>query len=234
MPLVYLFYSTIAGYLGYKRYQRLKDIARQEVYILPQTDDEILDEIIEDEIIEDEIIEDPMPISDYIRPYDMTKIGRAWRAVDPQSYIIPDNEVVQWFERNTILDEIGLYYLNGEVVTPSYYPDFTYENEDHWMNADYYLSHNLTGDCEDFAIAIASILEAKGIPNMVVAISDRKTYGHAYLQYYYNGKYYTADTTNPRYQPRMSNSKDSFQKVWMFNKHNSYMTYNENWFDMYY
>lgn len=175
---------------------------------------------------------DPMPISEYIRSYNMTKTGRTWRAINGSSYINPDHEVVQWFARNTMLNETGLYYLTGEVVEFEYYSDFAYENEDHWMNADYYLSHNLTGDCEDFAIGIASILEAKGVPNMVVALSNRKNYGHAHLEYYYNDTYYISDFKHPRYQVRGA-VEYMHPRVWMFNKNNTYMTYNENWAEIY-
>lgn len=185
---------------------------------------------IEKPIVEMSI--DVMPISNYIRPYNMTKTGVIWRAIDGQSYIDPDHEVVQWYARNTILNESGLYYLNGKMVLPIYYPDFAYENGDHWMNADYYLSHNLTGDCDDFAIGMASILEAKGIPNMFVALTDSRNDFHHYVQYYYNGEYYTADFTHPRYQLREDNPRDSLKKVWMFNIDNDYSTYVENWVEL--
>ena len=155
--------------------------------------------LINDTFIINDTIIDPMPTSNYIRPYNMTKTGIVWRAINGSSYIDPDHEVVQWYARNTILNESGLYYLYGEMVLPQYYPDFAYENGDHWMNADYYLSHNLTGDCDDYAISIASILEAKGIQNMFVAITDSRNEFHHYVQYYYNGEYYTADFTHPRY-----------------------------------
>ena len=171
---------------------------------------------------------DIMPTSDYIRPYNMTKTGRQWRAIDGPSYIIPDNEVVQWYARNTILNETGLYYLNGEMVLPKYHSDFNYENEDHWMNANYFLSHNLTGDCEDACIAIASILEARGIPNMIVAMSNNRGYAHAYLEYYLNGTYYISDFKHPRYQAR-DDVKYLYPKVWMFNINNDFMTYNDEW-----
>ena len=172
---------------------------------------------------------DVMPVSNYIRPYNMTKTGVIWRAINGSSYIDPNHEVVQWYARNTILNESGLYYLNGNMVLPRYLHDSNYENGDHWMNADYYLSHNLTGDCDDFAIGIASILEAKGIPNMFVALTDSRNDFHHYVQYYYNGKYYTADFTHPRYQLREDNPRDSLKKVWMFNIDNDYGTYVNNW-----
>ena len=185
--------------------------------------------LINDTIKDENTTIDPMPISDYIRAYNMTKTGVIWRAKNGSSYIDTDHEVVQWYARNTILNESGLYYLNGKMVLPRYLHDSNYEKGDHWMNADYYLSHNLTGDCDDFAIGIASILEAKGIPNMFVALTDSRNDFHHYVQYYYNGEYYTADFTHPRYQLREDNPRDSLKKVWMFNKTTLYTTYQENW-----
>ena len=175
---------------------------------------------------------DPMPVSEYIREYNMTKTGNVWRAINGSSYIDPNHEVVQWFERNTFLNESGLYYLNGKQIYPRYYSDFIYPNEDHWMNADYFLSHNLTGDCEDFAIGIASILEAKNIPNMIVCVSDRKWDLHAYLEYYYEGEYYIADTRYPNYRLREDNPYTEQPEVWMFDIDNDYMAFNENWMEM--
>ena len=172
---------------------------------------------------------DIMPVSDYIRPYNITKVRSVWRAINGTSYIDPNHEVVQWYARNTILNETGLYYLDGKMVLPQYFADTNYENDDHWMNADYYLSHNLSGDCEDYAIGIASILEAKDIPNMIVAVKDNTGYFHIYLQYNYNDEYYTADFTHPRYMLREYNSKQAVMKVWMFNIDTDYSTYVENW-----
>jgi len=178
-------------------------------------------------------IVDPMPVSEYIQEYNMTKTGYVWRAINGSSYIDPDHEVVQWYACNTVLNETGLYYLNGDMVKAKFHPDFNYENEDHWMNADYYLSHNLTGDCEDFAIGIASILEAKGIPNMVVAISNRRDYGHSYLEYYFNGSYYICDFKHPQYQIR-GTVQYAYSEVWMFNINHNYMTYYDDWYNIIY
>lgn len=183
-------------------------------------------------------ISDPMPVSEYLREYNMTKTSRFWRAIDGSSYIDPNHVVVQWYARNTILNESGLYYLNGVMVLPKY--SLSMDNDyiingqyigDYWINADYYLSHNLTGDCEDFAIGIASILEAKGIPNMIVAVTNNHDYRHTYLQYYYNDTYYTADFTHPRYMIREDNQKEDLRKVWMFNIDTDYTVYKDGWFE---
>lgn len=170
---------------------------------------------------------DIMPVSDYIRPYNMTKTGTVWRAINGSSYIDPTHEVVQWYVRNTILNETGLYYLDGKMVKFDYYPDFGYENEDYWLNADYYLSHGLEGDCEDFTIGIASIMEAKRIPNMLVMTSKYNS-NHMYLEYFYNGKYYVANTKYPIYQLRDDYFHTSKMES-MFNINNEYTTYNKNW-----
>ena len=175
---------------------------------------------------------DPMPVSEHIRKFNMTKMGRMYRAIDGPSYIDPDHEVVQWFARNTVLNETGLYYLNGKRLSPEYHSDFDCENGEYWLNADYYLSNGMCGDCEDFAIGIASILEAKGVPNIITITSNRRTSGHAYAEYYYEGEYYIADTRRPLYRPQKYEMNKTEFKVCMFNINNTYMTYNENWMDI--
>ena len=127
------------------------------------------------------------------------------------------------------MNETGLHYLNGKWVTNEYYPDFDYKDGDHWMNADYYLSNSLCGDCEDFAIAISSILEAKGIPNMLVCASDNEYNVHIYLEYYYEGEYHIADSRRPYYRLREENVYKEIPEVWMFNKDYDYKRYNKNW-----
>ena len=179
-------------------------------------------------IINDTII-DPMPISNYIRPYNMTKMGGQWRAINGSSYIDPEHEVVQWYANHTTLNESGLYYLNDTKVFHTHQSDFDYENGDYWQNADYYLSHGRTGDCEDYAIAMSSILEAKNIPNILVCISNRKGWSHIYVEYYYNQEYYILNTIRPKYGVRADYLYKDYYKVWMLNKTTTYTTYQENW-----
>lgn len=184
--------------------------------------------IVNANIFKQEIEE--MPVSEYIRPYNISKTNEIFHAVNGSSYIDPNNEVVQWYVLNTNLTTTGLYYLNGEQVLPIYQPDDNYINKDYWMNADYYLSHNLIGDCEDYAIGIASILEAKSVPNMIVAVrNDTDNYYHTYLQYYYEGEYYSACTMSNFYTLRINDENEKYEKAWMFNININYTDYCEDW-----
>jgi len=88
----------------------------------------------------------------------------------------------------------------------------------------------LEGDCEDYSIAIASILEAKGIPNMIVGgfnnnINDR----HWIVEYYYDSKYYVTDTLYGLYIPRENIENIGWAPKIMFNKETDYSVYNKNW-----
>ena len=175
------------------------------------------------------VILDPMPVSDYIRKYNMTTVGRVYRPINGTSYIDPNHEVVQWYVRNTVLNETGLFYLSGKRVSYEFQPDFDCENEDHWMNADWYLSHKLVGDCEDFAVAMCSILEGKGVPNMLICVSDRRRNSHAYAEYYYEEEYYIADIKSPYYRLRSMDVHKDLPELWMFHISTDYTSYNTNW-----
>ena len=172
---------------------------------------------------------DPMPVSEHIREYNMTKMGGIYRAINGSSYIDPDHEVVQWYARNTMFNESGLFYLNGKKVFHNHQSDFDCENGDYWLNADYYLSQGFYGDCEDHAIAMASILEAKDISNMIVCISNRKGWNHVYVEYHYEGEYYILNSMKPMYGVRTDDLYENHYKAWMFNIDNSYTTYNKDW-----
>lgn len=177
------------------------------------------------------ILEDVMPISDYRKPYEVEEVNDIWIIKDISSYIDSEHEVVQWFVRNTEMNNEILYYKNTDIrVVPKYYSDSEYVNNDYWQNADYYLSHGLVGDCEDYVIAIAYILEAKGIPNMLtLGFAGTINNGHALLEYYINGKYYTTDIYYGLYIPRENVKKMGWMPKRMFNKNTNYITYNENW-----
>ena len=61
---------------------------------------------------------------------------------DAMYYIMPDNGVVRWFASNTILNDDALVWRHD----------------------------NSRGDCEDFSLAFASILEAKDILAQVLGV----------------------------------------------------------------
>lgn len=117
---------------------------------------------------------------------------------DAQSYILPDNEVIQWYAKNTVLtDDALLWKHNGSPVVFRYEPDDTLFNNppdgDMWQNPDYYLAHGSVGDCEDFSMAFASILEAKEIPAQVIGVTLINGKNHWIVKYHFNGHINFAD-----------------------------------------
>lgn len=120
-----------------------------------------------------------MPI---LRDYDINKDSNVeiWHAQDPTSYIIPNNEWVKYVASQLYVDDSGrIKYKNSPVplvinfdgrvlkwtdkpFVNNYVTDndlFDYPaNADLWQNADYYLSHGMRGDCEDWAISTVSMM----------------------------------------------------------------------------
>jgi len=62
-----------------------------------------------------------------------------------------------------------------------------------WQNPDYYLANGVIGDCEDFSVAFASILEAKGISAEVVGVTLINERLHWVVRYYFNDQINYAD-----------------------------------------
>lgn len=110
---------------------------------------------------------------------------------DAVTYITPENEVVVWYADNTVLTDSGLFWSHNLSDV-----EFTYQSDnelfnnpyrsDMWQNPDYYLTHGLMGDCEDFAVAFASILEAKGIHARVIGVDLIDDTKHWVVEYEFN------------------------------------------------
>lgn len=111
-----------------------------------------------------------------------------------QEYVMPDNPTVKQRAKRL---RVGLYqeylaYENGSALSLNYQND---TKEGIWQNPDYTLTVG-HGDCEDIALAVCSILKAKGIESIVVMGHDYSTgerHGHAWVEYYLDGKYYISD-----------------------------------------
>ena len=117
---------------------------------------------------------------------------------DASSYIIPDNEVVQWYAEHTVLtDDALLWKHNASIFKFNYVSDNDLFNnppyDDMWQNPDYYLTHDCKGDCEDFSLAFASILEAKGIYAQVIGVTLINDRNHWVVEYQYNNRTNYAD-----------------------------------------
>ena len=118
-----------------------------------------------------------------LRKYDINKDDntyKIWRAQDPSSYITPNNEWVKYVASQLYIDENGriryknkpipyMVDINGSVLywtDEHFFNNYVHDDElfnfpanaDLWQNADYYLSHGMRGDCEDWSIAITSMM----------------------------------------------------------------------------
>lgn len=144
---------------------------------------------------------------------------------DPSSYITPDNEWIKYYANQIFINEDGvLLYKIREPYPVVSYTSFVnnyitdeeqFGVEDYWINSDYYLTHNMTGDCEDFAITVANMMLSGDISASVngsfvkqkilakVMIGYYKGFRHTWTEYnVYNntyishseGNYYVFDT----------------------------------------
>jgi hypothetical protein len=136
------------------------------------------------ELIPSEI---PYPKPTYVpnlRPYEIDKSHDLWHAKDPSSYIEPNNEWVRFYASQLFVDYDGyIKYKNEKQVWwvdingTEYYTNkslqnnYIYDweqlgngakgslaNDDYWTNADYYLTHGMKGDCEEWAITVTSMM----------------------------------------------------------------------------
>jgi hypothetical protein len=117
---------------------------------------------------------------------------------DASSYIIPENEVVTWYAENTVLTDDALMWKDdGSAVEFKYQTDnnlFNYPPDgDMWQYPDYYLANGAKGDCEDFSLAFASILEAKGISAEVIGVTLINDRLHWVVRYFFNDQVNYAD-----------------------------------------
>lgn len=117
-----------------------------------------------------------------LRDYDINKDNNIdmWHAEEPESYIITNDEWVRYVASQLYIDDSGrIRYKNTPVrwyedengivlkwIDKSFINNYITDNElfnypadaDLWQNADYYLSHGFKGDCEDWAIAVTSMM----------------------------------------------------------------------------
>ena len=146
-----------------------------------------------------------------LRPYDIDKSRDIWMAEDPSSYIIPNNTIVQKYADRLYIDENGWikyknetqiwsYNLDGSVLYTNkvfknnYTHDYEQfgsgnfavgEDNDYWVNPDYYLTHGLQGDCEDIALALVSMMRSGNI-----SVVDNGTYTPVVINATLNMGYY--------------------------------------------
>jgi len=120
-----------------------------------------------------------------LRPYHIDKSHDIWMAENPSSYVIPDNDWVKYYASQLYVDADGrIRYKNrpiplladekGKVIMWTDEPflnNYTYDwekygngakgslaNDDYWDNPDYYLTHGMKGDCDEWALAVVSMM----------------------------------------------------------------------------
>jgi len=167
----------------------------------------------------DEMIEMPEFKTD-LKP--MGKLNRNNHILYPKdasAYLIPENEVVTWYAENTVLtDDALLWKHNRSAVKFEYQTDNNLFNNppdgDWWQYPDYYLANGAIGDCEDFSLAFASILEAKGIPAEVIGVTLINDRLHWVVKYFFNDKINYADI-NRNNVIIWHNSNPTIDKEWV-------------------
>lgn len=148
-----------------------------------------------------------LPLANLVQPYfetslkPMGKLNRNNHILYPEdasSYIMPGNAVVKWYAENTVLTDTELVWKhNNSPVAFIYMTDSDlFENpqdDDMWQNPDYYLTHGNIGDCEDFSLAFASIIEAKNISAEIFGVRLVNGQYHWIVRYDFNGHTRYAD-----------------------------------------
>lgn len=151
-----------------------------------------------------------------LREYDIDKSSDLWKAKNPESYIIPYNEWVIYYASQLFIDENGIVRWiekdekdwENPPFTVTYISDKDFPNADYWQNPDYYLYGGMKGDCEDFGLALTSMMlsgemsvikNGKLIKEKISAktvggyIHLEKTYRHIWTEYTINQKTYIGE-----------------------------------------
>lgn len=156
-----------------------------------------------------------------LRPYDINKSRDIWMAQDPTSYIIPNNTIVKEYADRLYITKDGWikyknetqiwsYNLDGSILLTNkvFKNNYTYdyeqfgsgnfavgEDNDYWVNPDYYLTHGSQGDCEDNALALVSMMRSGNISviengayvpaviNATLNMGYYSGYRHAWIEY---------------------------------------------------
>jgi len=156
-----------------------------------------------------------------LRQYSIDKSQDIWHADDPSSYIIPNNELIQYYAKNNF--DIQVIYRSDEYL----YPDNT--DKDVWQNADYTVFTGF-GDCEDIAITLTSLSIAKGDQAIVVGGYVTLDNGQRLRDYWgevYSQGVKSIKPTNPALETQ---TKLRLEPLYMFNDKISWRSYNAIWY----
>jgi hypothetical protein len=85
---------------------------------------------------------------------------------NPGSYIMPNSPIIKYYSDKMFINDKGdlewkdptyLFYMQVGIVSFSYQSDMEkWGKSDFWVNPDYFLMHEKSGDCEDIALVVAS------------------------------------------------------------------------------
>lgn len=183
-----------------------------------------------------------------------------WYAQNYQDYIQPYDELVAYFtdriELNAKIfkDQAVLFYKQysmDEMLSSKAVVNFKYrvddsrlctesgqkdiecnKLQDFWMNPGYYIWNELEGDCDDYSIFMASVLERLNIPYMIVGGYISFLYGIKdwWIEFIYEEKVYIGQINLNVGTPNLlDNVKSGFVPLLMFNK-KTLITEYEKWY----
>ncbi len=175
--------------------------------------------------------------------YKVNKSTEIWSAEDPTLYITPHASTVQLHSKKLKLTEINesiyiFQYQDGTPLRLNYVRDQEqFGAEDYWVNPSYYLSHayngkTLSGDCEDSALAMTSILIAKGYNTVAILGHVKKNDGttgrHAWAETIIDGKTYVVDG-NILYEKSNFQTTREWSPRYMWNDVITFREYSPDW-----
>ena len=152
-------------------------------------------------------------------------------SIDPEKYVEPNNQIVQEKSQELIIQNNKILFDDGSPILVEYLNDKEFSGqEDFWVNPDYFLTHGRQGDCEDLALAEASMLIAKGNPSVVILgiTSPQSQLAHAWVETKIKGKTYVVDNDKLVLRDNFYQQKN-WQPLYMFNHQTVFTDYDLNW-----
>lgn len=185
--------------------------------------------------------------------YNPDKSHNIWIAQNYQDYIMSDNELVMHFADSIEFIQgdttISIKFKDtGNRVRFKYRIDDArlcdesgqsysdcYSNRDFWLNPDYYIWNGFEGDCEDYALLMASVFEYLGIPYMYVVGLERSAVGSikdAWVEFVYNNEAWIMQVNLNRgcVARKLSAFRSAYTPYKMLNKTTEICKYHE-WYE---
>ena len=180
------------------------------------------------------------------------KSRKIWIAKNYQEYITPDTELVSYFTDNIEFlqnnNTIHIQFKNKEPINFKYRIDDArlcresgqdykdcWDISDFWMNPDYYIWNKFEGDCDDYALLMASVFEKLKIPYMVITGYQRTALGNigdTWVEFLYNNEPWIAQVNLNRgnMARKISMFREEYIPFEMYNKTTEIIEYTK-WYD---